>query len=79
MTVDLRPEFLLNSSSRIHKTIPHLPRPGTANTDKMSFSNCRFYEDKYPEIDSFVMVNVKQVWVLDLVASVGARASADSG
>ncbi|KAM7185418.1 Mitochondrial carrier domain containing protein [Rhypophila sp. PSN 637] len=29
-----------------------------ANT---SYSNCRFYEEKYPEIDSFVMVNVKQI------------------
>jgi len=27
----------------------------------MSLSNCRFYEEKFPEIDSFVMVNVKQV------------------
>jgi hypothetical protein len=27
----------------------------------MSLTNCRFYEDPYPEIDSFVMVNVKQV------------------
>lgn len=27
----------------------------------MSLTNCRFYEDKFPEIDSFVMVNVKQV------------------
>ncbi|PGH34530.1 translation initiation factor 2 subunit 1 [[Emmonsia] crescens] len=27
----------------------------------MSLTNCRFYEDKYPEIDSFVMVNVKQI------------------
>jgi hypothetical protein len=41
--------------------IPHLPRLGTATTDNMSLSNCRFYEEKYPEIDSFVMVNVKQV------------------
>ena len=24
----------------------------------MSLTNCRFYEEKYPEIDSFVMVNV---------------------
>lgn len=31
----------------------------------MSLTNCRFYEEKYPEIDSFVMVNVKQVWVPD--------------
>lgn len=28
----------------------------------MSLTNCRFYEEKFPEIDSFVMVNVKQVW-----------------
>jgi len=27
----------------------------------MSVSNCRFYEEKYPEVESFVMVNVKQV------------------
>lgn len=26
-----------------------------------SLTNCRFYEEKYPEIESFVMVNVKQV------------------
>ena len=27
----------------------------------MSLTNCRFYEEKYPEIESFVMVNVKQI------------------
>jgi translation initiation factor 2 subunit 1 len=27
----------------------------------MSLTNCRYYEEKYPEVDSFVMVNVKQV------------------
>lgn len=27
----------------------------------MSLTNCRFYEEKYPEVESFVMVNVKQV------------------
>ncbi|CAK7236533.1 eukaryotic translation initiation factor 2 subunit alpha [Sporothrix bragantina] len=27
----------------------------------MSYSNCRFYEEKYPEIDSYVMVNVRQI------------------
>ena len=27
----------------------------------MSLTNCRFYEDKYPDVDSFVMVNVRQV------------------
>lgn len=51
-------------------TRPHLKnRPLTTrllryrdnNTAKMSLTNCRFYEEKFPEIDSFVMVNVKQV------------------
>ncbi|KAI5923682.1 translation initiation factor 2, alpha subunit [Camillea tinctor] len=32
----------------------------------MSLTNCRFYEEKFPEIDSFVMVNVRQI------ASMGA-------
>jgi translation initiation factor 2 alpha subunit (eIF-2alpha) len=32
----------------------------------MSRTNCRFYEEKYPDIDSFVMVNVKQVRYLTL-------------
>ncbi|RDA95118.1 hypothetical protein CP533_2145 [Ophiocordyceps camponoti-saundersi (nom. inval.)] len=27
----------------------------------MSLTNCRFYEEKYPEIDSYVMVIVKQI------------------
>ncbi|KAI5285432.1 hypothetical protein KEM52_002442 [Ascosphaera acerosa] len=27
----------------------------------MSLTNCRFYEEKFPEIDSCVMVNVKQI------------------
>jgi translation initiation factor 2 subunit 1 len=27
----------------------------------MSLENCRFYEKKYPEIDSLVMVNVTQI------------------
>lgn len=42
--------------------------PRSAKTAKMSLTNCRFYEEKFPEIDSFVMVNVKQVrtiWKLD--------------
>ena len=29
----------------------------------MSLTKCRFYEEKYPEVESFVMVNVKQVSV----------------
>lgn len=40
---------------------PACPAREKAPTAKMSLSNCRFYEEKYPEIDSFVMVNVKQV------------------
>lgn len=39
------------------------PREKKKNPAKMSLTNCRFYEDKYPEVDSFVMVNVKQVRV----------------
>ncbi|KAJ9194148.1 hypothetical protein DTO021D3_3083 [Paecilomyces variotii] len=31
------------------------------NPAKMSLTNCRFYEEKYPEVDSYVMVNVKQI------------------
>ncbi|TGZ79707.1 translation initiation factor 2 alpha subunit-like protein [Ascodesmis nigricans] len=27
----------------------------------MSLTNCRFYPEKYPEVDSYVMVNVKQI------------------
>lgn len=30
-------------------------------TFNMSLTNCRFYEEKYPEVESFVMVNVKQI------------------
>ena len=32
----------------------------------MSLTNCRFYEEKYPEIDSFVMVNVRSIRVFPL-------------
>lgn len=35
--------------------------PRRAPSANMSLANCRFYEEKFPEIDSFVMVNVKQV------------------
>lgn len=31
------------------------------NTATMSLTNCRFYEEKYPDVDSLVMVNVRQV------------------
>ena len=31
------------------------------NADSANYQNCRFYEQKYPEVDEFVMVNVKQV------------------
>ncbi|KAF1992463.1 hypothetical protein K402DRAFT_388119 [Aulographum hederae CBS 113979] len=27
----------------------------------MSLTNCRFYEEKFPEVESFVMVNVRQI------------------
>lgn len=37
----------------------------------MSLTNCRFYEEKYPEVESFVMVNVKQVSIFSYVAPSG--------
>lgn len=40
---------------------PFAPPGKRHQSPNMSLSNCRFYEEKYPEIDSFVMVNVKQV------------------
>lgn len=36
-------------------------RQSTGNTAIMSLTNCRFYEEKYPDVDSLVMVNVRQV------------------
>ena len=39
---------------------------GTRQTTNMSLTNCRFYEEKYPEVESFVMVNVKQVSQMQL-------------
>ena len=45
-------------------TLHASPEPGefgTNTTAIMSLTNCRFYEEKYPEVESFVMVNVKQV------------------
>lgn len=43
------------------KTTSQSNRAAQRKTAKMSLTNCRFYEEKFPEIDSFVMVNVKQV------------------
>lgn len=44
----------------------------------MSLTNCRFYEEKYPEIDSFVMVNVKQVCLAGLDMDSKTRTSSDT-
>jgi len=30
----------------------------------MSLTNCRFYENKYPDLEEFVMVNVRPVFPL---------------
>jgi hypothetical protein len=38
-------------------------------SDPDSLTNCRFYEEKYPEIESFVMVNVKQVCDIPVVVA----------
>jgi hypothetical protein len=51
--------WTFSTSTQPQSTLPRLGK-GTA-ADNMSLTNCRFYEEKYPEIDSFVMVNVKQV------------------
>lgn len=37
------------------------PKKKHGNSINMSLTNCRFYEEKYPEVESFVMVNVKQI------------------
>lgn len=42
-------------------TLPDCRRHLAVTDAAMSLTNCRFYEEKYPEIESFVMVNVKQV------------------
>lgn len=54
--------------------------PTAIMTDADSLTNCRFYEEKYPEIESFVMVNVKQVrWLYEEPGLVRlARVGADS-
>merc|ERR1712144_67099 len=45
-----------------HKTSAQQQTRATPrNHASMSLTNCRFYEEKFPEIDSFVMVNVKQI------------------
>ena len=54
------------TSYRHRDEAPKLPlkpqfAPRYAAPAIMSLTNCRFYEEKFPEIDSFVMVNVKQV------------------
>merc|ERR1712000_378750 len=36
-------------------------RKAAIMSDSDSLTNCRFYEEKYPEVESFVMVNVKQI------------------
>ena len=41
-------------------------RRASADPAVMSLTNCRFYEGKFPEIDSFVMVNVRQVCCIAL-------------
>jgi translation initiation factor 2 subunit 1 len=43
----------------------------------MSLTNCRFYEEKYPDIDSFVMVNVSLIccWSAIKCAEIRDRSS----
>jgi hypothetical protein len=48
----------LRTVERSHNTFPEQREE---HIYKMSLTNCRFYEEKYPEVESFVMVNVKQI------------------
>ena len=32
--------------------------------DEVNTTHCRFYENKYPEIDDVVIVNIKEVWFI---------------
>lgn len=51
--------WTLASGDRLSKP-PASKREHTTNMASVnpSLTNCRFYENKYPDIDSFVMVNV---------------------
>ena len=55
-----RAHILVSTRTRAFLTST-LSKIRLAHTANMSYSNCRFYEEKYPEVESFVMVNVKQV------------------
>ena len=33
----------------------------------MSLTNCRFYENKYPDLEEFVMVNVRVTYLRPLI------------
>jgi hypothetical protein len=59
LQICILPQLATTKNSNRRRISRHAPR--CANTANMSLTNCRFYEEKYPEIDSFVMVNVKQV------------------
>ena len=53
---------LRSESPAIQLPSDHCPlRISTGTTAIMSLTNCRFYEEKYPDVDSLVMVNVRQV------------------
>ena len=57
-----------SQATALSKAEPALKQRQTAiMSDADSLTNCRFYEEKYPEIESFVMVNVKQVCGVPLV------------
>jgi hypothetical protein len=62
------PETFFSAPENQQRSAPQISisqhAPRSATIAKMSLTNCRFYEEKYPEIDSFVMVNVKQVGAL---------------
>ncbi len=62
----------LNTQSLTSQTISGLDQENCGQSLEiaiMSLTNCRFYEEKYPEVESFVMVNVKQVRTIRLTFS----------
>jgi hypothetical protein len=64
---------LLDTTDTATNSFHKGPAYRCASVATMSLTNCRFYEEKYPEIDSFVMVNVKQVRIQRRVQKIAGK------
>jgi hypothetical protein len=49
----------IGSIQHIREDYRRLPVSEFGSTAAMSLTNCRFYENKYPDLEEFVMVNVR--------------------